>query len=576
MSVTPDNNRVNPDLLRLLPPDARTVVEVGCGAGALAEAYRRINPDVLYLGIEMDSAAARAAILPGRVDRVFIGDVTLAKPTDLGLSEHKPEVECLIFGNVLERIADPWTVLTRLSRWLRDDAQVLACIPNIQHYSVLINLLRGKWDYQDEGLLDRTHLRFFTAAGIQDLFTRAGLQVIEIQPLSVPTADFHSFQQAMEPALRALAIDPPTFAAQTQTMQYLVRAIPASATLRRTVYWSLLGSVVGSEPRIGEPNRFLTTIPGVRAVSCTGLQFGHLDRTWPDESKIFIQQRTILPRADHERFQRELIARGYLIVGEIDDDPQHFPDLARTDHFAIKSCHCLQTTTEVMANTLRPFNPHIAVFPNQIVTLSPRRNAPEPGVAGPPLTIFFGALNREADWAPIMPELNRLLDAAGDKVRVQVVYDRAFFGALKTPHKRFEPLCAPARYHEQLDRADIALLPLEPTRFNQHKSDLKFIECAAHGVAVVASHTVYGDTARHEETALLYSSPDEFGLQLERMISDAQLRFHISNNAYAYVMAHRMLSRHYRRRHEWYLQMLAQRNELERDMRTRVPELFSP
>ncbi len=70
----------------------------------------------------------------------------------------------------------------------------------------------------------------------------------------------------------------------------------------------------------------------------------------------------------------------------------------------------------------------------------------------------------------------------------------SFFDALETPHKVFEPLASYGRYHELLHEADLALLPLEPTRFNEHKSDLKFLECGAHGVAALASVTVYGRT----------------------------------------------------------------------------------
>ena len=106
----------------------------------------------------------------------------------LGLSEEQPSVDCLVFGDVLEHLVDPWAALTRLSRLVREGGQVLACIPNVQHYSVIVNLLRGKWDYQDEGLLDRTHLRFFTLSGIQDLFAKAGLRVFDIQPRWWPGA----------------------------------------------------------------------------------------------------------------------------------------------------------------------------------------------------------------------------------------------------------------------------------------------------------------------------------------------------------------------------------------------------
>src|SRR5262249_25443014 len=281
--------------------------------------------------------------------------------------------------------------------------QVLACIPNVQHYSVLVNLLRGKWEYQDEGLLDRTHLRFFTLSGIQELFARAGLNIFEIQPRWWPGDEFDQFHQLMAPALKHLGIDSASFATQTRAVQYIVRAVRSAEPPQRMVIWSLLGSVIGSEVRIGEPGRFLATIPGVRTLTGTGLQFADLDRTWPGEARVFLQQRIVIPLADHLQLQRALLARGYLIVGELDDDPEHFTDLVSSDFFGIKSCHCIQTTTEVLAETLRKIHPHVAVFPNQAASVGAPRSQVPGHSSEHPVTLFFGALNRESDWAPIMP-----------------------------------------------------------------------------------------------------------------------------------------------------------------------------
>jgi glycosyltransferase involved in cell wall biosynthesis len=158
-------------------------------------------------------------------------------------------------------------------------------------------------------------------------------------------------------------------------------------------------------------------------------------------------------------------------------------------------------------------------------------------------------------------------------VRIQVVYDRTFFDALVTPHKEFEPLCSYDRYLSVLRAADIALLPLEPTQFNAHKSDLKFIESAAHEVAVLASPTVYDRTIRHGETGLIYGSPEEFAMLLDRLIRDGPFRRALARNAYRYVAEHRLLARHFRARYDWYRAMLAQRDRLDAELRRRVPEL---
>src|SRR5262249_25372320 len=156
MDIADYYNRVNTDLLRLIPPDSAVILEAGCGAGALTEAYRRINPSVYYIGVEKHVEAASIAHLHGRIDRVIVGDLETIEPAALGLSEKQPSVDCLVFGDVLEHLVNPWATLKRFARLVRKGGQVLACIPNVQHYSVIVSLLRGQWEYQDEGLLDRT------------------------------------------------------------------------------------------------------------------------------------------------------------------------------------------------------------------------------------------------------------------------------------------------------------------------------------------------------------------------------------------------------------------------------------
>jgi 2-polyprenyl-3-methyl-5-hydroxy-6-metoxy-1,4-benzoquinol methylase len=83
-----------------------------------------------------------------------------------------------VFADVLEHLNDPWGTFARYLQWLKPGGYVVASIPNVRNIALLFNLIvRGRWRYEDSGLLDRTHLRFFTRREIIDLFSASGLQI---------------------------------------------------------------------------------------------------------------------------------------------------------------------------------------------------------------------------------------------------------------------------------------------------------------------------------------------------------------------------------------------------------------
>jgi 2-polyprenyl-3-methyl-5-hydroxy-6-metoxy-1,4-benzoquinol methylase len=162
------------DIAPLLPRHCGRVLELGCGDGATLDWLKRSGSATHATGIEL--CAGPAAIARGRADEVIEGDVdaAMAKLPD----ERYDTVLCL---DVLEHLVDPWSTARRIHRLLRPGGTIIISLPNVRHYSVVLPLLlRGAWQYEDAGIMDRTHLRFFSRHGAQELLAGSGFTVTEV------------------------------------------------------------------------------------------------------------------------------------------------------------------------------------------------------------------------------------------------------------------------------------------------------------------------------------------------------------------------------------------------------------
>jgi 2-polyprenyl-3-methyl-5-hydroxy-6-metoxy-1,4-benzoquinol methylase len=216
-----------PELLSLIPGTARKVLDVGCGTGRLGETLKA-RQAAEVVGIEYDERAADSA--RRRLDRVVVSDVE-ALAADGFPADTFDVVVC---GDVLEHLREPGQFLRRVRDWLQPEGQLIASIPNVRHHSVVNALLAGNWTYETAGLLDRTHLRFFTRRTIGDLFHLAGFAVRSWS--IVPGPGYPEWQQQGRPAavhIGRLQVSglAPEDAEEFFVYQYLVTAAPVRPSL---------------------------------------------------------------------------------------------------------------------------------------------------------------------------------------------------------------------------------------------------------------------------------------------------------------------------------------------------------
>ena len=553
--------RFNPALLARIPLTARVVLDVGCHTGVLGAAYRWHNPRARWLGIEADAAAA--AVAATRLDDVAVVDVE-REPWPF---REAAAVDCLIYGDSLEHMRDPWAVLRAHLPRLDADGTILICVPNAEHWSFAARLLHGGWDYEAEGLFDHTHLRWFTRASMDAGLRALGLHVCDVTPRVFDRAAAQPFLAAMAPALAALGVDAADYAARALPLQYIWR-VRRAAPVTLHIAATALAPVGGvTDLRVHYPLQALATDPGVVTAIASVDDFPLLAADTPG---IAVLHRPVLRGAAGLASLRKLHAGGWLTVTEFDDHPDHFPALRGGEQYSFTGVHAVQTTTEPLAEILRARNPEVMVFPNAVRVLPEPRNFTDPDS----LTLFFGALNREADWRDLLETLNQVAAVAGEKLRFEVVHDRAFFDGLRTARKNFTPTCDHATYLEILGGTEISFMPLADTAFNRAKSDLKFIEAAACRAVALASPVVYAASIVDGKTGVIFGDAEELRARLLQLIAFPQLARGIADAARDHVRRERMLADQVAVRIAWYRDLWGRRDALAAAAAARVSELM--
>lgn len=195
----------------------RRVLELGCGSGTISR-YLSEHNGCWITGIEIDPA--QAALAERYCQQVLVADLERADLATLLAGAH---FETIVAADVLEHLREPWTCLRRLRPVLEPDGYLIACLPHAGHNGLVAHLLGGNFEYRDSGLLDHSHLRFFTCASIAALFQNCGYLIDDWQNYEVAAeqTEFAADWQGLTTSQRTLLSARP----DGEVYQYVVKAV---------------------------------------------------------------------------------------------------------------------------------------------------------------------------------------------------------------------------------------------------------------------------------------------------------------------------------------------------------------
>ena len=534
---------MNKQFANLIPPNARSIIEFvdeeieNLETTELKEKYLQINFDCDYkisntFDIDIDN-----------VDVMIFNSESFGRMTVKKLS----------------------SLIKKISQHLKDDGLMLFVLENVSYAENITALIEGK---------PPTVKATMVFDELQEAITSADMKSMKSFSTTHATSIKRAIAEVAETQL------------DVNNHVSVVVKNSAAANLKKTLIQSYLGEVlVCANIRVNEPNNFIAAKPNVFTTSTKSGETLSLYKKNDYDAKIFINQRVSSDTLEKGLDMFDNISkRGYLFIEEMDDNPI----LWRQKYEEIKfisfiGCHAIQTSTNVLVDFFKQFNPNVKVFENQLKELPPRRDFKAEIAKREPITVFFGALNRDKDFAEILPAVNKIAADYGENILFKVIAKTQLFDSIESRNKimigkkeiyngQYVPY---EEYEQALRTSHIALLPLRDNLFNRSKSDLKFIECAGNGAVVLASPTVYAKTVRDGETGFIYHDVKEFYDKFKILINNQNKRMQMAENAYEYVKNNRLLSQHYLERWNWYQELIARLPELNEEAQKRIELLKS-
>ena len=209
------SNNMRNDLLRFIDTkrNGLSILEVGCGMGANFTYIKAINPNAYLCGVELSH---RTAFFAQKHADVRGGDLE-----KIEVPEWNNKFDYIIMGDIIEHLVDPWSVLKKLKVMLKSDGCIIASIPNIMNAVTMHHILSGKFTYAESGILDRTHMRFFTRYEIKKMFNDCeyDIEFLGYNQIVGRDEEINEFEKEIM-SMKSLNVDPDEF----NTMQYIIKA----------------------------------------------------------------------------------------------------------------------------------------------------------------------------------------------------------------------------------------------------------------------------------------------------------------------------------------------------------------
>ena len=563
------------DLLSLIDHKVVCALELGCGAGATGKVLKKKYPLVHLVGVEGDRVTAMKA--QDVFDTIHIADLNSLDFSMLGW--RREMFDLVIAGDVLEHIINPWFLLEQLRFYLKSDCRLLVSLPNIANATIISNLAAGRWEYESEGLLDVTHLRFFTRTTAIRLLTETSYTIEKMartidarvsewpagSEASVCNLDLNDTIQLKNVTLEHWE--------DLRTLQYLFLARLKPLELRSWIPgWRIAEPIKVACLSADHPTFAcgqIRIVSPFRELQKQGFQFCwaakvlaegrlHIDMKLLSEADLIIVQR-FFPTPEMRDVLSEIKSMGKPIIYETDDLLTHPPSgnphaeaLGRARESiesCIRSADLVVVSTTKLKTEIQPLNQNIEVIPNYLderIWAFDKENTSK-HINTSLRILCAGTLTHTQDYALIFPVLQQLKALHEEHIRYIFMGidppDELDLGEVEI----IDFQSGYQAYARELQRlsVDLAVVPLLDNPFNQAKSSIKFLEYSILGVPGVYSDILPYQSIHHRQTGLKVPNTQEaWFAALDELIRNPGLRHQLAVAARAEVMQHWMLSQH--------------------------------